>query len=103
MWVKTPHSLDGNSGGQTYHGAIALCNTLDFGGYSDWRLPNVRELQSLIDYGRYYPALPLGHPFIGVQSLNYRSSTTHVGYADRAWFVYLYHGNVSLSVNPNVA
>ena len=98
LLVEAPHSLDGNSGGQTYHGAIALCNTLDFGGYSDWRLPNLRELQSLIDYGRYYPALPLGHPFIGVQSLNYWSSTTHVGYADRAWFVYLYHGNVSLSV-----
>ena len=25
----------------------------------DWRLPNVRELQSLIDYGHFSPALPI--------------------------------------------
>jgi hypothetical protein len=98
MWVKAPHSLKGNTGGQTYHGAIAFCTGLNYAGYSDWRLPNVRELHSLIDYGCYYPALPSGHPFPGVRSSNYWSSTTHVGYADRAWFVFLYHGNVSLNV-----
>lgn len=37
---------------------------------SQWRLPNVRELQSLIDYGEYNPALPTGHPFTGVASSN---------------------------------
>jgi hypothetical protein len=98
MWIKAPHSLGGNSGAQTYHDAIAFCNGLDHAGYSDWRLPNVRELQSLVTYGYYYPALPSGHPFSGVRSSNYWSSTTHVGYADRAWFVYLHHGNVSVSV-----
>ncbi len=30
----------------------------------DWRLPNLRELQSLLDYGRSYPSLPENHPFI---------------------------------------
>jgi hypothetical protein len=42
----------------------------------DWRLPNYRELQSLIDYGRYNPALPEGTPFTAVQSFPYWSSTT---------------------------
>ena len=32
--------------------ALSYCSTLDAGGYSDWRLPNVKELQSLVDYGR---------------------------------------------------
>jgi hypothetical protein len=33
----------------------------------DWRLPNVKELQSLIDYGTdLNPSLPAGHPFTGV-------------------------------------
>jgi hypothetical protein len=31
-----------------------------------WRLPNVRELRSLIDHGQSGPALPSDHPFDGV-------------------------------------
>ena len=29
---------------------------LDHAGFSDWRLPNVQELQSLVDFGRALPA-----------------------------------------------
>jgi hypothetical protein len=32
-------------------------------GYSDWRLPNRRELRSLMSYQTRLPALPDGHPF----------------------------------------
>ena len=39
----------------------------ELGRFNDWRLPNVKELQSLLDYGHDYPALPPGHPFIKVQ------------------------------------
>jgi hypothetical protein len=42
----------------------------------DWRLPNVREFQSLVDYGRSNPALPDNPPFTGVQPYFYWSSTT---------------------------
>jgi hypothetical protein len=38
------------------------------GGYHDRRLPNMKELFSLTDFSRYYPALPDGHPFDNVQS-----------------------------------
>jgi hypothetical protein len=33
---------------------------------TDWRLPNVKELQSLIDFSQAAPALPSGHPFSDV-------------------------------------
>jgi hypothetical protein len=36
------------------------------GTYGDWRLPNVRELESVVDYGQSDPALPAGHPFVNV-------------------------------------
>ena len=62
---------------------------------TDWRLPNLREMQSLIDYGRSGPALPSGHPFTGVRSSNYWSSTTYADDTSVAWDVSLDDGYVS--------
>ena len=70
---------------------------------TDWRLPNVRELQSLVHYGVYNPAVPntagtgkwtSNDPFTGVQSYYYWSSTTHAGTSDGAWHVNLGGGYV---------
>jgi uncharacterized protein DUF1566 len=36
---------------------VAALNAASFGGYSDWRLPNVRELQSIVDYERFNPSV----------------------------------------------
>ena len=66
-WVKNPL----NSGGTACSGYVA-------GTFTDWRLPNIKELLSLIDYGEFAPALPPGHPFTNVQSSRYWSSTTDV-------------------------
>ena len=53
----------------------------------DWRLPNFKELQSLVDYGHATPALPEGNPFTGVQFANYWSSTTFAFITTAAWRV----------------
>jgi hypothetical protein len=44
------------------------CGLADGSKAGDWRLPNVRELQCVVDYGKVYPALPEGHPFTNVQT-----------------------------------
>jgi Protein of unknown function (DUF1566) len=45
---------------------------------TDWRLPNIVELLSLVDYGQANPALPADHHFTGlVLGANYWSSTTN--------------------------
>jgi hypothetical protein len=78
---------------------------------TDWRLPNVRELQSLIHYGFYDQALPNaagtgqyaeGDPFIGVQSYNYWSSTTRSANALRAFDVDMKAGEVTVSLKTEL-
>jgi hypothetical protein len=36
---------------------IAALNAATFAGHSDWRLPNVNELQTLVNYGASYPSV----------------------------------------------
>ncbi len=35
-----------------WKGALAHAESLEFAGHDDWRLPNVKELQSIVDYSR---------------------------------------------------
>jgi hypothetical protein len=64
MWEKLSddgsiHDTDNNySWGDAYAYKIAGLNAIGFAGYTDWRLPNVNELQSLLNYGvAGYPAV----------------------------------------------
>jgi hypothetical protein len=45
----------------TWSNALAVhvsgLNTANFAGHNDWRLPNVRELQSIVNYENYSPAV----------------------------------------------
>ncbi|MGD8714412.1 MAG: DUF1566 domain-containing protein [Desulfobacterales bacterium] len=64
-------------------------------GYVDWRLPNIRELESIIDLNRHTPALSAGHPF-GQVSVGYWSSTTSAYEPRYAWVVYMQDGAVGV-------
>lgn len=76
--------------------AITYCDTLILGSganiFSDWRLANVKELQSLIDFGRSSPALPANHPFTGVEDTDYWTSTRALPLSLLAFFVTLVDG-----------
>ncbi len=38
--------------GMTWEEALEWAENLEYAGYSDWRLPNAKELQSIVDYSR---------------------------------------------------
>ena len=81
--------------------AINYAQTLNTGGYTDWRLPNVNELASLIDYYQHNPVLPLGNPFTNVQYYDYWSSTTYASIPLGAWVVGMSNGGVDYSDKSN--
>ena len=91
MWQKA------SSSNKTWEQALAYCEGLSFGGYTDWRLPTVKELQSLADYSRYYPAINITY-FPDTAASWYWSSTTYVYYTYYAWYVHFANGYVP---NPN--
>lgn len=82
--------------GWTGDGSGGDCGLSDGSTAGQWRVPNVRELQSLIHYGYGSPALSNtagtgkwteGNPFTGVQSDYYWTSTTFVNGPSMAFSV----------------
>jgi hypothetical protein len=82
-------------GAMTWSGAITYCEALNYGGQTDWRLPSILELQSLVDYGQINPSLPTGYPFIGVQNYDYWSGTSLANNISYAWGVTMVNGGAS--------
>jgi hypothetical protein len=60
-----------------------------------WRLPNINELESLVDCSAHSPALAHGHPFREVRE-GYWSSTTSMFEPDWAWALYLTKGAIGV-------
>ncbi len=61
---------------------------------SDWRLPNRREMRSLISHGARKPALPQDHPFKNVFLGWYWTSTTSARSPGYAWYVHMEGGRM---------
>ncbi|MBM4136018.1 MAG: DUF1566 domain-containing protein [Nitrospira sp.] len=97
MWVKSPDSTK-----RTWADAITYANDLVLCGFTDWRLPNIKELRSLINYGLADPDTWLnGQGFTNVQSDDYWSSTTFASNTDLAWFVRMSGGGVNVNAKTN--
>ncbi|WP_035243794.1 DUF1566 domain-containing protein [Desulfonatronovibrio hydrogenovorans] len=73
---------------------IKTMNRQAFRGFTDWRMPNRREMRSLISHGHKKPALPGDHPFIQVFLAWYWTSTTSAKAVAYAWHVHLEGGRM---------
>ena len=102
MWVQNPCLCTDENGApwvymgggepleSTWAEAITRCEGLVYAGYDDWRLPNINELMSIVEYGKRTPAvdpifrLDLNKP--------YWSSTTSAQNAGYAYIVFFNFG-----------
>lgn len=95
---------------------VALMNSSVFAGFNDWRVPNVRELQSIVDYGTFSPSVGLAlHEFgcgVGCSditdpacsctvSANYWSSSTFASSSTGAWGVNFGSGLVNANAKTS--
>jgi hypothetical protein len=85
-WVTQANYHDGNYSNTSGDTPTTYCAELTLGDYSDWRLPSVEELESIVDFGRVSPSI--NPAFIHIVSHYYWSSTAYAGGAYGVWFVY---------------
>ena len=94
MWQKA--TAPGIGSGEypdryTWDQANAYCADLSLGGYTDWRLPDVNELQALVEYSRYNPSINTTY-FPNTRAFRYWSSTIFSIDTNGAWYVSFHYG-----------
>ena len=101
MWKKCVEGLSGfdcatgTAGEFTWKEALAQPGVVNngggFAGYTDWRLPNFKELTSIVERKCYDPAINLTF-FPNTPSSLVWSGSAGASYSDYAWYVNFYHG-----------
>ncbi len=77
MWVQDGNSAGCNNGSTLiWEQALTFCEGLNYASYSDWRLPNIRELFSIVKWEASMPRID-GTYFLNTQG-GYWTSTTDV-------------------------
>jgi len=105
MWVKDPSQLGGVWGtpgspaADSWSDAIDNCLALNCAGHQDWRLPNAKELITLIDYERLAPAIDATF-FPNTQSNHYWSSSGYSDDENYEWAVDFTIGHVEDKLRP---
>lgn len=71
--------------------SLTYADTLTTCGYSDWRLPNIKELQSINDEKRISPSVNNTF-FTNIGTRKYWSSTSLPNQTTKAWYLYTQYG-----------
>nr|WP_256504620.1 DUF1566 domain-containing protein [Gilvimarinus xylanilyticus] len=66
--------------------ALVAAESLDYAGYTDWRLPNAKELYSIVETSCWDPAINQS-VFLNFQGQTYWTSTPHSEYPEEAWLL----------------
>jgi hypothetical protein len=76
------------------YGYVQAVNTQNLCGASDWRMPDVNELLSIVNNARSYPAIDTDYfPDNDWTKWNFWSSSSFAAYPYYAWFVDFFYGD----------
>lgn len=89
MWMKNASFFEFPMSWDEALIAVKELNTSGICGYRNWKVPNRKELFSLMSHGTINPSLPKGHPFTNVFPSYYWSSSTCVRLPNQAWYIHL--------------
>jgi hypothetical protein len=92
-WQQTISSIS-----YTWADAKTYCAGLGSSlGGTGWRLPTLKELQSLVDYSQTTPPTIDSTAFPGTFPASFWSASPLAGSSSLAWIVFFYYGNTDLS------
>ncbi|MCK4792923.1 MAG: DUF1566 domain-containing protein [Desulfobacteraceae bacterium] len=87
MWQQA------TAGEMDWESAISYCENLSLAGHNDWRLPNIKELHSIVDYSKWRPTIDTLY-FPNTVSSHYWSATTNSSLTHIAFGVYFEYGGI---------
>ncbi|MCW5200383.1 DUF1566 domain-containing protein [Desulfobulbus sp. F4] len=107
MWKKCLEEISGGNcengsaaGSFTWQQALQQPGTVNasggFASYTDWRLPNIRELRSLVEEQCYHPAINLNH-FPNTPGSDVWSGSPDAADPGYAWYVIFDYGSSYLN------
>ena len=97
MWARCPEGLsgsacaDGTVANFTWEAALIRARDSSLAGYTDWRLPNIKELSSLVEERCYDPAINLA-VFPNTPSSYFWSASPSADSSNFTWIVGFMNG-----------
>lgn len=94
MWIQDAGFAEFPLSWQEAAEAVEEMNADRTFGFNNWRLPERRELFSLISHAYVNPSLPKGHPFLNIFPGYYWTATPCVRFPRQAWYIHFGGGRV---------
>ncbi len=96
------NDLDVGTDLMTFEAAVNACEILNLEGITNWRLPNIKELTTIIDDNVHAPAIKTAS-FENTTNNYYWSSTTTASDTTKAWSINFNYGTHNIVTKTNSA
>ncbi len=98
IWQKCsfgqdPLNCSGDGSTINWSFSLSYCKNLSLGGRSDWKLPNINQLRSIVDYSTRSPSINFSY-FPYTERYVYWSSSTSTNNTNYSYYVNFYDGYI---------